>query len=256
MLEPGGASSPDLSRARARGPSGLDMVHAVRTEGFARLRPAETRALLGLDPAALDAFAASWGRLEPDGFMADGGRYRRRRLANFLALPGQAGHLRGLHRPHFQAQVHNSLNGGVDRWFAPVEDEVVASPATAALLALGRGVADALHPGTAWFVEMHQFRIEAAAGAPGHPTPEGVHQDGVHVVLIAMLARTNLRGGETLVTDEVRRELARFTLDGLLDLVVLDDRRVLHGVTPVEASDPALPSSRDVLVLTWKRLAA
>jgi hypothetical protein len=78
----------------------------------------------------------------------------------------------------------------------------------------------------------------------------------VEVVLIAMLARTNLRGGETLVTDGARRELARFTLDGLLDLVVLDDRRVLHGVTPVEAADPALSSSRDVLVLTWKRLPA
>jgi hypothetical protein len=164
--------------------------------------------------------------------------------------------VRGLHRPHFQAQVHNSLNGGVDRWFAPVEDSVVANPVAEALLALGRGVADSLHPGTAWFAEMHQFRIEAAPGAPGHPTPEGVHQDGVEVVLIAMLARTNLRGGETLVTDGARRELARFTLDGLLDLVVLDDRRVLHGVTPVEAADPALPSSRDVLVLTWKRLPA
>jgi hypothetical protein len=37
---------------------------------------------------------------------------------------------------------------------------------------------------------------------------------------------------------------------------VLDDRRVLHGVTPVEPEDPRCPSSRDVLVLTWKRLCA
>jgi hypothetical protein len=100
---------------------------------------------------------------------------------------------------------------------------------------------------------MHQFRVEAAAGAPGLPTPEGVHHDGVDVVLIAMLARTNLKGGETLVTDEAGAEHARFTLDGLLDLAILDDQRVMHGVTPVEPMDPALPSSRDVLVLTWKR---
>jgi hypothetical protein len=234
---------------------GEAITDAVRAQGFARLRPAETQALLGLPAGALAGFAASWQRLEPDGFMADGGRYRRRRLANFLAIPGEAGHLRGLHRPHFQARAHNSLNGGVDRWFAPVEDAVAANPATEALLGLGRGVADALRPGAPWFVEMHQFRIEAAAGHPGHPTPEGVHQDGVDCVLIAMLARTNLRGGETLVTDPAQRELARFTLDGLLDLVVLDDRRVLHGVTPVEPADAAQPSSRDVLVLTWKRLA-
>ena len=31
---------------------------------------------------------------------------------------------RGRHRPHFQEVVHNSLNGGVERWFAPVEDAV------------------------------------------------------------------------------------------------------------------------------------
>jgi len=102
---------------------------------------------------------------------------------------------------------------------------------------------------------MHQFRVEAAPGTPGLPTPEGVHHDGVDVVLIAMLARTNLLGGETLVTDDAGGELARFTLDGLLDLAVLDDRRVMHGVTPVEPADSRLPSSRDVLVLTWKRLS-
>jgi hypothetical protein len=41
----------------------------------------------------------------------------------------------------------------------------------------------------------------------------------------------------------------------MLDLAILDDQRVMHGVTPVEPANPALPSSRDVLVLTWKRLA-
>jgi hypothetical protein len=226
---------------------------AVQGRGFARLTPAQTAARLACPPAALAAFADSWNRLELDGFMADGGRYRRRRLANFMALPGEAGHRRGLHRPHFQSTVHNKLNGGVDRWFAPVEDAIALNPACQGLLALGREVADALHPETPWFVEMHQFRVEARPGAPGMPTPEGVHHDGVDVVLIAMLARTNLAGGETLVTDDAGRELARFTLEGMLDLAVMDDRRVMHGVTPVEPADPALPSCRDVLVLTWKR---
>ncbi|MFN3448208.1 MAG: 2OG-Fe dioxygenase family protein [Roseococcus sp.] len=234
----------------------MNLPARVRADGFARLPPAAAAQRLGLPPASLADFAASWARLEPDNFMADGGRYRRRRHANFLALPGEAAHRRGLHRPHFQATVHNRLNGGVDRWFAPVEEAAARHPACQGLLALGREVADALHPGTPWFVEMHQFRIEARPGAPGLPTPEGVHHDGVAVVLIAMIARTNLRGGETLVTDPEGRELARFTLDGLLDLAVLDDRRVMHGVTPVEPADPALPSCRDVLVLTWQPAAA
>ncbi|RAI57753.1 2OG-Fe dioxygenase family protein [Roseicella frigidaeris] len=234
------------------------LLGAIEAEGFALLRGPEMAARLGPAgmPAALDAFAASWERLETDRFMADGGRYRRRRHANFTARAGQPGHVRGPHRPHFQAVVHNSLNGGVERWFGPMEDAVAESAPLQALLALGRGVADARSPRTDWFVEAHQFRIEAVAGAPGFPTPEGVHHDGVDYVLIGMIARTNLTGGETLVTDEAGQALARFTLLDRLDCAFMDDRRVMHGVTPVQPADPALPSCRDVLVITWKRLAA
>ena len=267
----------------------LSLAERVGRDGFVRLRPAEMAASLQVPAAALGAFAASWERLETDGFMADGGRYRLRRHANFLATSGGApqdglasprqgnlaapregslaaprgtlaaprrGNLaaprRGLHRPHFQASVHNTLNGGVDRWFAPVEDAVVHNPATSALLAMGGEAAAALQPGKTWFIEMHQFRIEALPGAPGYPTPEGTHHDGVDYVLIAMINRRNLTGGQTLVADNAGAERFRTTLDGLLDTIFLDDSRVLHGVTPIEPTDPALPSRRDVLVVTWK----
>ncbi len=229
------------------------LLEAVRRDGFVVLRGGETASRLGLPETELAGFAASWDRLETDAFMADGGRYRRRRHANFTQGPGIPGSLRGEHRPHFQATVHNALNGGVDRWFAPVEEAVGRSRPVAALLDLGRAVADGIAPGAAWFVEMHQFRIEAAPGAPGYPTPEGVHHDGVDVVLIAMLARTNLTGGETLITDPAGKELARFTLLDRLDMALIEDARVKHGVTPIAPADPDLPSCRDVLVLTWKR---
>jgi hypothetical protein len=231
-------------------------LHAEVVErGFARVHGAAMAAMLGAGgtETALDAFAESWERLETDAFMADGGRYRRRRHANFAARRGVPGHERGTHRPHFQEVVHNSLNGGVERWFAPMEDAVAAGAPLRALLDLGRGLADALYPAQDWFVEAHQFCVEAAAGAPGFPTPEGVHHDGVDVVLIAMVARRNLQGGETLVAAPDGAELARFMLTERLDTALLDDRRVRHGVSPVRAADPALPSCRDVLVLTWKR---
>ena len=227
----------------------------LAARGFARVPGATMAGLLGEAgaPAALAPFFASWSRLETDAFMRDGGRYRRRRIANFSAEPGVAGHVRGPHRPHFQAVVHNTLNGGVDRWFAPIEDGVAASAPLRAMLDLGRSMAEALHGAHSWFVEAHQFRIEAAAGAPGYPTPEGVHHDGVDFVLIAMIARTNLAGGETVIEDGAGNRLAQFVLEDPLDTAVVDDARVMHGVTPVAPADPALPSCRDVLVLTWKR---
>jgi hypothetical protein len=239
--------------AALKDPPADGLREEVAARGFALLRGPALTARLGVAPAALDDFAASWARLETDRFMADGGLYRRRRHANFTARWGQPGHVRNPHRPHFQAVVHNSLNGGVERWFAPVEDAVASGAPLQALLDLGRSVADAQSPGGDWFVEVHQFRIEAAAGTPGLPTPEGVHHDGVDYVLIGMIARTNLVGGETLITEDSGAELARFTLLDRLDTAFIDDVRVMHGVTPVEPGDPALPSCRDVLVITWKR---
>ena len=227
----------------------------LAARGFARVPGTTMASLLGKAgaPDALAAFFASWGRLETDAFMRDGGRYRRRRIANFAAEPGQPGHVRGEHRPHFQAVVHNTLNGGLDRWFAAMEDDVATSAPLVALLDLGRSMAEALHGPQSWFVEAHQFRIEAAAGAPGFPTPEGVHHDGVDFVLITMIARTNLVGGETVIEDDNGNRLAQFVLQDALDTAMVDDPRVMHGVTPVAPADPALPSCRDVLVLTWKR---
>jgi hypothetical protein len=249
------AAAAPLAAAAAE-PSVGALRAALAGRGFARVPGGAMEALLGPGgaEAALDAFAASWDRLEVDGFMADGGRYRRRRHANFAARRGVPGHERGPHRPHFQEVAHNGLNGGVERWFAPMEDAVAAGAPLRALLDLGRGLADALAAGQDWFVEAHQFRIEAAADAPGFPTPEGVHHDGVDLVLIAMVARRNLEGGETVVADAAgAAELARFTLRNRLDTALLDDRRVRHGVSPVRPADPALPSRRDVLVVTWKR---
>lgn len=227
----------------------------LAARGFARLPGAAMAGLLGdaAAPQQLAPFFASWDRLETDAFMADGGRYRRRRIANFTAEPGLPGHIRGPHRAHFQARVYNPLNGGVHRWFAPMEEEVGASAPLSAMLDLGRALAEALHGAHPWFVEAHQFRIEAAAGAPGYPTPEGIHHDGVDFVLIAMIARTNLTGGETIIEDDAGRRLAQFLLENPLDTALVDDRRVKHGVTPVAPADPSLPSWRDVLVLTWKR---
>jgi len=243
-----------MSAAAERAPLALPAALAGLGEiGFARVLPAALQALLGATAPVLDGFAASWDRLETDGFMADGGRYRRRRHANFSVRSGIPGQIRNPHRPHFQASVHNSLNGGVDRWFAPVEPATATCPALLGLLDLGRQAVDAVVGARDWFVEMHQFRIEAAADTPGYPTPEGVHQDGVDLVMIAMIARTNLKGGETLVTALDNTPVATFTLDGMLDTAILDDRRLRHGVTPVAPADPTLPSCRDVLVLTWKR---
>ena len=231
--------------------AGLAAVRqGLAAPGFARVSAAELRALLG--PAALsdwDGFAASWDDLGPDNFMADGGRYRRRRFGCF-ALGGE-GIVRKPHQPHYQSVDHNPLNGGVDRWFEPVTDAIGDHPVTRALLRLGREMFDQAGA-TRWHVEMHQFRIEAGPATVGKPTPEGLHRDGVDWVLVMLVGRENVAGGVTEIRDADRGPLGEFVLAEPLDLVALDDRRVWHGVTPLEPEDPARPARRDVLVVTYR----
>jgi hypothetical protein len=192
------------------------------------------------------AFAASWDDLGPDTYMADGGRYRKRRHAVFSADAG------GIHRepaqPHYQSRDYNTLNGGIQRWFEPVTPAIGAGASMTAILGFCHGLFGQLAPVGNWHVEVHQFRIEARQGEAGRPTPEGMHRDGVDYVLVLLIGRRNIASGVTSVHD-----LGQFTLTEPLDAALVDDARVMHGVTPVEPVDPAQPAFRDVLVVTFRR---
>jgi len=198
-------------------------------------------------------FAASWHDLELDTYMADGGRYRRRRHAVFAALAN--GRIeRRPHQPHFQAVDYNPLNGGVARWFEPVTEEAAGSHALQTILAFSHGLFSRLAPSIpTWRVEVHQFRIEARPDADGLPTPEGLHRDGVDYVLVLLVNRRNIASGTTSIHGADGRELGRFTLTRPLDAALVDDARVSHGVTPVRAIEPAAAAFRDVLVVTFRR---
>lgn len=230
------------------------VTQAVAESHFAFVPARQMRSLLerqsGLDGFA--RFAASWQQLGDDRYMADGGRYRRRRYAVFsLAADGRI--RREAHAPHYQSRDYNPLNGGIVRWFDPIEPAVAdAAPMRAALLCC-HAVFQPLQPEVKrWRVEVHQFRIEAHHDAPGQPTPEGMHRDGVDFVLVLLIARHNIRSGTTRILDDDRRELGAFTLTDPLDAALVDDRRVYHGVTAVEPIDPELPAYRDVLVITLR----
>ncbi|HTZ38151.1 MAG TPA: 2OG-Fe dioxygenase family protein [Stellaceae bacterium] len=233
-----------------------DIARHLARDGFALVRAAEMRPVLeaaGL--ADWDAFAASWNDLGVDTYMADGGRYRRRRFAVFRATA--EGIVRKPHQPHYQSRDYNPLNGDIERWFEPVTAATAGHPALRAILdscyRLFHGLTPAAMRPSSWHVEMHQFRIEANSAEAGQPTPEGMHRDGVDWVLVLLVRRVNIRSGETTIADQRRHPLGSFTLTDPLDSAVTDDNRVYHGVTPVTPLDPAQPGHRDVLVVTFRR---
>jgi hypothetical protein len=243
---------PGLAAGDMTGPAA-----ALRRDGFVLLPAEAARGLLGptgaADPAAWAEFAASWNDMPLDQYMADGGRYRRRRHAVFAARAGQPGLPRQPAAPHYQAVRHNALNGGIARHFDPVPEAISQGATFQGLLAWCRALFDSLTPDADWHVEAHQFRIEALPGAPGLPTPEGVHRDGVDWVMVLLVTRNNVASGVTSIQTPEGQSLGSFTLTRPFDAVLVDDHRVLHGVTAVQPIDPAAPAWRDVLVLTFRR---
>ena len=232
------------------------IARQVARHGFAHVEaPAMSRILESAGLRDWDDFARSWDDLGVDTYMADGGRYRRRRFGVFRA--GRDGVLRKPHQPHYQSRDYNPLNGGVERWFEPVSEAAAAHPALRAILATCHRLFDRLTPArvrpSSWHVETHQFRIEARPGQEGRPTPEGMHRDGVDWVLVLLVSRVNVTSGETSIHDLAKRPLGSFTLTNPLDAAFTDDNRVFHGVTPIAPLDPARPGHRDVLVVTFRR---
>ena len=230
------------------------MVEEFARDGYVFVHAAEMRALLTAAGPLSDwaAFAASWNTLELDHYMADGGRYRRRRHAVFTATVDGA-IVRAAHQPHYQSRDYNALNGGIARWFEPIDGGVGSGVTMQAILAASRAWFEALAGAGGWQIEVHQFRIEARAGEAGRPTPEGVHRDGVDYVLVLLIDRQNIVSGTTTVHALSGLELGAFTLTEPLDAALLDDSKVAHGVTPIEPVDAARPAYRDVLVVTWRQ---
>ena len=224
-------------------------------QGFGFVHARDMRALLMPFGALTDwtDFAGSWDHLVVDEYLADRGRFRKRRYAVYEAAADLV-ITRQPHQPHHQHVEYNTLFGGVERWFEPVTAAVGDGATLHAILRFCRATFGTLAPDVSrWHIEVHQFRIEAQTGAAGYPTPEGVHRDGVDFVLVLLVARTNIASGTTTVHDLTGRELGCFTLTEPLDAALLDDARVAHGVTPVTPIEPAAPAHRDVLVVTFRR---
>jgi hypothetical protein len=225
-----------------------DLVNALKRGGEAVLAPGSL-GVLGASAADLDALRPCWDDLPPDGYLRDGGRYRFRRHGCFVA-EGDTLTLMP-HRAHWQPLDYNALHGGIQRWYVPLAQEMVTSPAwTALLLGLAR-TASALRGERAWFIEAHPFRIDTSDGI-GRPTPEGAHRDGVDLVAVLLVSRHGIKGGESRVFDAAGPAGQRFTMTQPWTTLLLDDARVIHETTPIQPQKAGERGWRDTLVITLR----
>ncbi|HEU0088628.1 MAG TPA: 2OG-Fe dioxygenase family protein [Pseudonocardiaceae bacterium] len=194
-------------------------------------------------------FAAHWEDLRPDKYAAASGTCRMRRYGRFVLARDGAPRLLP-HAAFRQPTNTNRLFPDAVRAFDPLTAAFVADPVLDALLPLLSELAAGIEDAPQWSVHVHPFRVMGSTDSRGDATPEGRHQDGVTLVSSLLVARRNAAGGQSSVFDPDGREVLTTTLSEPGTLLVGDDRRTWHSVSPIRPVDMDAPAFRDVLVVT------
>ncbi|MFG1932802.1 2OG-Fe dioxygenase family protein [Mycobacterium sp. NPDC048908] len=215
------------------------------------MEPAELNTCLGLDGSEWQAFAAHWDDLAPDTYAEQLGTHRLRRYGHFLFSAADGTFEPAAHTAFVQPENSNPLYVDTDREFEPLTERFTKEPLLHQILQLLGEVASTLADAPEWDAKVTPFRVLASADNAGQATPEGMHRDGVTLVTSLLIGRRNAVGGESTVTDMAGHRILAATLRDTGTLLLGDDRRTLHGVSPLRPRDPSRPAQRDVLVITF-----
>ncbi|MCW2650446.1 MAG: hypothetical protein JWR32_1422 [Mycobacterium sp.] len=226
-------------------------IGRLKEVGAFLMAAADLNLCLGVDDDAWTRFSAHWEQLAPDSYAAELGTRRLRRYGHFMfgATDGVARPMP--HGAFVQPADSNPLYTEKDRYFEPLTAAFASDPLLNGVLKLLGRAATALDNVTQWSVKVTPFRVLASADGEGQPTPEGLHRDGVTLVTSLLVGRRNASGGESSVCDVHGHRLLTTTLSEPGTLLLGDDRRTMHGVSPIRPLDPSESARRDVLVITF-----
>jgi len=234
-----------------------NLCSEIRKQGFTKLDARDLSSLTGAQQTSSftqhwDTLHAYWADLRRDNHLKDGGAYRQRRHSCFIQNIDTGTMTQTPHRAHWQPTVFNALHGGYDRMFEAIDPKVATDSSFLTLMSvLGETFAQ-IHTARSWYIEAHQFRINTNGGI-GRPTPEGAHRDGVDFVVVMMLGRHHVKGGETRVFNVNDSSGVRFVMQEPYTTILLNDERVIHETTPIQPEEPGMTDCwRDTLVLTYR----
>jgi hypothetical protein len=229
-----------------------DVRRDLASQGFSLI----PRAAWSLGPSLeqhWEHLCEDWDHLELDYFLKQGARFRLRRYGRYYWSPACDALAPLPQEAYFQPEEENPYAGGIAREFAPLLPETLHNPF---LLALVRSTFACLpvasdRQNATWEVRVHQIRVVASVKVPGLPAPEGIHQDGTDFLTLHLVRRRNIAGGESTIYDLERRPIQHYVLREPLDSMILEDPRIMHGVTPVHPADGRTLGTRDLLGLDF-----
>ncbi len=211
---------------------------------FEKLRCVTTYALENLGGIEVAKILPYFANLPVDAYLD--GDYRFRRFSNFEISDRQMTQLP--HAKFFQSKAYNSLLGDVVREYSELEDDLIRLPDFQAIVF--EFFEFCKRCSTSKQVGVHQIRITADSLHKGNPAPEGIHRDGVDLVGIFCVDRTNIQGGETHLYKSQKKSNPAFAkVLNSREFLIVNDRELFHFTSPIQAATPE-GGSRDVFVFT------
>lgn len=214
---------------------------AIGSQGFS---------IIDLPPATPETLD-SYDNLPLDPFMGHGTRYKRFTQYQLSPEPGSD---RGWiyeklpQRDYIISKRYNNVAGGIRRTYEPIEVDFTP------LVTIGADALD-LDRSHDWQINIHQNRSRAESERCAPITPEGVHSDGHEYIMIAVLRRNNVAGGETrLWMPDADAPIWTGTL-AAGKAVLLDDKAIKHEATDVISADGG-SGHRDIVIVaysTWEK---
>lgn len=203
----------------------VDISGLLARKGYA-LVPGDAFAVSPQAQADLAWLRHRYGTLPLDRHLPDGGTYRYRRHGRFNVLVDPV-----THRSDVAYQAPPATGAGCEH--APLGPGLESNRFLTALI---RCNVAHLPPSPAWDVDVHLVRVTATPGRIGKPSPGGPHHDGADFVSLHLVDLSGASVGGVVEVRTPDGEVVLSTrLTGRLDSLFLNDRALLHDVTPLAA---------------------
>ena len=217
------------------------MLQSLKTQNFNCITD---YALERLNSVNLDKIESFFSDLCADPYLE--GNYRFRKLSRFKLFDDRL-----IKLPHsylFQSKEYNPLMGDIIREFSEIDDALIELEDFQKVIWEFFEFCKLCSASDE--VGVHQIRTITSVGEIGHPAPEGIHRDGVDMVGVFCVNRTNIEGGETHLYKSKDGNPIFTKILNPGELLAFNDHQFFHFTSTVKTISSQEKGIRDVFVLT------
>jgi len=195
-----------------------------------------------------DIFRKEYDRLKPDTYAK--GEIRKRAYQRYT-YSVEKGLSPADSSDYFQTYDSNNVDGGVDRKFGPMPENLLSNDLFNDILAKDVNYIVTSFPHLRKMnIGVHPIRYCAKFNAPSYSSPLWLHKDDEELVFLHFLSKSdNAVGGDSIISENGKSIEGVLNLSNFMDTLILT-RDFLHAVTPLGCKNEDELSYRDILLVT------